>query len=67
MPLYQDFSNIKARILLWKYEEEILNAEELLEPENFDRITQYHPKKLLETLMVRKILKNELPHYKILD
>jgi len=67
MPLYQDFSNIKARILLWKYEEEeILNAEELLEPENFFRITQYHPKKLLETLMVRKILRSEFPHYKIL-
>jgi len=66
MPLYQDFSNIKAKILLWKYEEgEILNPEELLEPENFDRITQYHPQKLKETLMARKILKNELPDHRI--
>ncbi len=67
MPLYQDFSNIKAQILLWKYDEgEELDAEALLEPENFDRISEYHPKKLLETLMVRKILKERLPEHKIL-
>jgi len=67
MPLYKDFSDIKAKILLWKYEdEEDFIAEDLLEPENFNRIKEYHPKKLLETLMVRKILKNELPGYKIL-
>ncbi len=67
MPLYQDFSNIKAKILLWKYEEsENFDPEKLLEPENFDRISEYHPKKLVETLMVRQILKDELPDHKIL-
>ncbi len=67
MPLYQDFSNIKAKILLWKFEEgESFDPEKLLEQENFDRISEYHPKKLLETLMVRQILKNELPDHKIL-
>ncbi|MGC4128440.1 MAG: 4'-phosphopantetheinyl transferase superfamily protein [Bergeyella sp.] len=67
MPACKDFSDIKAKILLWKYEEgEEFDAEKLLEPENFDRIKEYHPKKLLETLMVRKILKDTLPGYKIL-
>jgi hypothetical protein len=38
MPVYKDFSNIKARILLWKYEaEEVFDARKLLEPENYDR------------------------------
>jgi len=67
MPVYQDFSNIKAQVLLWKYEEEdILIAEDLIEPENVHRITDFHPKKLLETLMVRRILKDQLPDHKIL-
>ena len=67
MPIYKDFSNIKAKILLWKYEEEeVFDIENLLEAENFHRIKDYHPKKLLETLMVRQILKNELPNRKIL-
>lgn len=67
MPVYKNFSDIKAKILLWKYEDgEDFDAEKLLEPENFDRITAYHPKKLLETLMVRRILKDEFPNYKIL-
>lgn len=67
MPLVHDFSNIKAKILLWKFEEgEDFDAKELLEPENYHRIQDYHPKKLLETLMVRKILKDELPTHKIL-
>ena len=67
MPLYRNFSNIKANILLWKYEEgEEYDVETLLEKENEDRARDYHPKKLLETLMVRKILKEELPEHKIL-
>lgn len=67
MPIYKDFSNIKARILLWKYEEgDAFDAKILLEPENSDRIAGYHPKKLLETLMVRKILHDQLPGHKIL-
>lgn len=67
MPLYKDFSDIKAHIFIWKYEEgEVFNPDELLETENLQKVKDYHPKKLLETLMVRKILKEKLPGYKIL-
>lgn len=67
MPLYRDFSDSQATILLWKYdEEEELDAQFLLEKENYDRIKEYHPTKLKEVLLVRKILKSVLPDYKIL-
>ncbi|QOW10319.1 4'-phosphopantetheinyl transferase superfamily protein [Kaistella flava (ex Peng et al. 2021)] len=67
MPLYRDFSDDQATILLWKYsEDEDFNLEFLLEKENFDKVKDYHPTKLKETLLVRKILKSVLPDYKIL-
>jgi 4'-phosphopantetheinyl transferase len=67
MPLYRDFSDSEASILVWKYhEEEELDAEFLLEKENFERIKDYHPTKLKEVLLVRKILKKILPNHKIL-
>ena len=67
MPLYRDFSDDKATILLWKYdEEEELDAAFLLEAENYDKIKEYHPTKLKEVLLVRKILKSVLPNHKIL-
>ncbi|MCB4234809.1 hypothetical protein LDL59_06015 [Kaistella anthropi] len=67
MPLYRDFSDDHAAILLWKYDEnEMLDPQELLEKENDDRIKDYHPTKLKEHLLVRKILKSVLPGYKIL-
>ena len=67
MPLFKDFSDDKATILLWKYDEnEELNPEELLEPENLDKIKNYHPTKIQETLLVRKALKSFLPNHKIL-
>ena len=67
MPLYRDFSDDKATILLWKYsEEEDLNPDLLVEKENFEKIKDYHPTKLKELLLVRKILKSVLPDYKIL-
>lgn len=67
MPLYKDFSDANAQIYIWKYDEsERLNADELLEEENYAKIQGYHPKKVLETLMVRKILKAYFPGYKIL-
>lgn len=67
MPLYRDFSDDQATILLWKYSDsEELNPEVLLEKENFDKIKDYHPTKLKETLLVRKILKSVLPNHKIL-
>ncbi|WP_292008377.1 4'-phosphopantetheinyl transferase superfamily protein [Chryseobacterium sp.] len=67
MPLYRDFSDDNAIILVWKYDEsEELNVDELLEPENAEKVKDYHPKKLLEVLMVRKLLKNLKPDSKIL-
>ena len=67
MPLYKDFSNIKAQLYLWKHDDnEDYDSKELLEPENFEKVSGYHPKKLLEMLMVRKILHEKLPGYKIL-
>lgn len=67
MPLHRDFSDDNATILLWKYdEEEELNPEILLEKENFERMKDYHPTKLKEALLIRKILKSKLPNHKIL-
>lgn len=67
MPLYRDFSDDKATILVWKYDEkEVLNPRELLEEENYGKIRDYHPVKLKELLLVRKILKSILPDHKIL-
>ena len=67
MPLYRDFSDQKAKILLWKYDEsEELDQKHLVEEENYDKIKDYHPTKLKELLLVRKILKSVLPDHKIL-
>src|SRR5690606_28241830 len=67
MPLYRDFSDDNATILMWKYDEnEELDSEFLLEKENYDKIKDYHPTKLKELLLVRKILKSVLPEHKIL-
>ena len=67
MPLYKDFSDKKATIIVWKYDEsENFDVNELLEPENFDKIKDYHPKKLLEVLMVRRLLQTLKPNSKIL-
>ncbi len=67
MPLYRDFSDQNATILLWKFDEhEELDPEFLLEKENFEKVKDYHPTKLKELLLVRKILKSQLPEHKIL-
>lgn len=67
MPLYRDFSDQNASILVWKYnEDDDLRAEELLEPENTEKVKDFHPKKMLEVLMVRKLLKSLKPNSKIL-
>ena len=67
MPLYRDFSDDNATILVWKYDEtEDLDIHKLLEPENAEKVKDYHPKKLLEVLMVRKLLKGLKPNSKIL-
>lgn len=67
MPLYRDFSDDNATILIWKYDEtEELDIHQLLEPENAGKVKDYHPKKLFEVLMVRKLLKGLKPDSKIL-
>ncbi len=67
MPLYRDFSDDNATILLWKYDEqEDLNPELLLEKENLEKVKDYHPTKLKETLLIRKVLKSILPDHRIL-
>ncbi len=67
MPFYQDFTDENATILFWKYDEtDSFNSEELIEPENSAKVEQYHPKKLTEYLMIRQMLKNQLPEHKIL-
>lgn len=67
MPLYRDFSDDKAKILVWKYDEsDDLRLENLLEVENLEKVKDYHPKKLLEVLMVRRLLKELKPNSKIL-
>lgn len=67
MPLYKDFSDDKAAILLWKFDEnEELDPDFLLEKENQHKILGYHPNKVAEVLMVRKMLKSLHPQHKIL-
>lgn len=67
MPLYRNFSDAHAQILLWKFDEsESLEPEVLLESENYEKVKDYHPTKLKELLLVRKILKSVLPQHKIL-
>ena len=67
MPLYKDFSDEIATVLVWEYDEnEELNPDELLESENQHKILGYHPHKIAEVLMVRKMLKTILPDHKIL-
>lgn len=67
MPLYKDFSDEIATVLVWEYDEnEGLNPDELLESENQHKILGYHPHKIAEVLMVRKMLKTILPDHKIL-
>lgn len=67
MPFNHDYSDENAVILFWKYsEEDNFDADELVEPENLEKVKDYHPKKLIEHLMIRKMLKMVLPDHKIL-
>lgn len=67
MPFYQDFTDENASILFWKYDEkDSFIHHELIEEADFEKVEHYHPKKLLEYLMIRKMLKMELPNHKIL-
>ncbi len=66
MPLFRDFSDDQTTVLVWKYDDTDALDEKLLEPENKERILDYHPVKIKEVLMVRGLLKMILPEHKIL-
>ncbi len=67
MPFYQDFTDENAYILFWKYDEEdTFDEAALIEEENIEKVRAYHPKKFLEYLMIRRLLKMMLPEHKIL-
>jgi len=67
MPFYQDFTDENATILFWKYDtEDEFNNWELIQPEDYQKVENYHPKKLTEYLMIRKLLKMAMPEHKIL-
>ncbi len=66
MPVYREFLEKDYQIFIWKYEDgEVFVKEELLELENFPKVEVYSQLKLLEVLMVRKLLKTKFPKYKI--
>lgn len=57
MPLYKDFSDDKSIIRIWKYDEtDDLSVDTLLNEEEKISFEQYHPKRLQELLMIRKML-----------
>lgn len=66
MPLYKDFSDETTYVKVWEYSEDEVLDISLLEDENRNKIVSYHPKKVSEILMVRRILKEILPSHKIL-
>ncbi len=67
MPFYQDLTDDNASILFWKYnEEDVFDHQAFIEPENFAKVEHYHPKKLIEYLMIRQMLKMLKPDHKIL-
>ncbi|NAW52116.1 4'-phosphopantetheinyl transferase superfamily protein [Elizabethkingia argentiflava] len=67
MGLYQDYSNDKARVWIWKYDEnEKMDINKLLTAQEYQKTSRYHPKKIAELLMVRHMLHQLLPGYKIL-
>lgn len=67
MPFYKDFTDENATILFWKDDEvDFFDENALIEPEDFEKVKNYHPKKLREYLMIRKLLKMQLPEHKIL-
>ena len=67
MPFYRDFTDENAIILFWKYDDEdVFNHEELIQPEDFQKVEHFHPKKMAEYLMIRRMLKMAMPEHKIL-
>lgn len=66
MPIYQDFSTDSSRILIWKHHQSDSLPESLIPPSDFEKVKGYHPKKLLEYLMIRRMLSDIKPGAQIL-
>jgi len=67
MPLYKNFSEQNTKIWVWRYSEtDFLCPKTLLNNEEYERYINYHPKRLIEILMTRKILHEFLTKHKIL-
>lgn len=65
MPIYQKIDTKYSQIYLWKYDEsDEFSHSELIK--NDEKVKTYHPKKLLEYLMVRQMLKMAKPEAEIL-
>lgn len=66
MPIYKNYSDGKSQIFVWKYDEKDVFHDALLIPiDESVKVENYHPKKKLEYLMIRQMLKNTLPNHTI--
>ncbi len=65
MPFYRDFITPETSVLFWKYEENDDLPESLIGEADSEKILNYHPKKLLEYLMIRKLLRQIKPNHQI--
>jgi 4'-phosphopantetheinyl transferase EntD len=67
MSIYKEIKDNQAHVLIWKYQEEdVLEEKLLICSEDLGKVENYHPKKKKEYLMIRQMLKNNLPDHKIL-
>jgi len=67
MPLHKDFSEENIKVWVWRYSEnDFLCPKTLLNNKEYEKFINYHPKRLIEILMIRKIIHKFLPKYSIL-
>lgn len=67
MPFFKDYTTTDSTILFWKYSnKDTFNSELLIEQENREKVENFHPKKRIEYLMIRQMLKSVFPDHKIL-
>ncbi|MBS1549640.1 MAG: 4'-phosphopantetheinyl transferase superfamily protein [Bacteroidetes bacterium] len=67
MPLYRDYSDAQGSIQVWKYDDsEVFDEDQLISKDDWEKVHNYHPKKKIEYLMIRKMLYDLLPGHQIL-
>lgn len=66
MPLYKDFSQNNDIILVWKYNSNDELNTDLIQKPDIEKVKHYPPKKILEYLIIRKMLKCKLPYHSII-